>query len=139
MLDGSTASHRLSGNDIDLHNGWYKNKIVSYFTFSEASLKVDENGMVPTAPIYVTFNVNPGMAMGGPASGFKTMPGTMQTHNVVSTLPGDMHYSPLWLVSAYDTADFSNVMDLSSAMNAMAEPGNPPTVNCPIFSVTPRM
>ncbi len=133
--DGSTATRRLNGNDTGLHSGWYRNKEVFYFTFNEANLKVDENGMVPTSPIYVTFNVNPGMAMGGPASGFKTVPGTMQTHNVVATLPGDMHYSPLWLVSAYDTSDFGKVMDLNSAMNAMAEPGNPPTVNCPIFSV----
>ena len=74
--------------------------------------------------------------MGGPASGFKMVAGTMQTHNVVATLPGDMRYSPLWLVTAYDSADFDKVMNLDSAMSAMAEPGNPPTVNCPIFSVT---
>jgi hypothetical protein len=135
VSNGSTATHRLSGNDTGLHSGWYRNKEVFYFTFGEANLTVDESGLVPTSPIYVTFNVNPGMAMGGPASGFKMMPGTMQTHNVVATLPGDMHYSPLWLVSAYDTSDFGKVMDLSSAMNAMVEPGNPPTVNCPIFSV----
>ena len=133
--DGSTATHRLGGNDTGLHAGWYKNKIVSYFTFGEASLEVDEGGMVPTSPIYVAFNVNPGMAMGGPESGFKMVSGTMQTHNVVATLPGNMHYSPLWLVSAYDAADFGKVMDLPSAMNAMALPGNPPTVNCPIFSI----
>jgi len=137
--DGSIATHRLSGNDTGLHNGWYKNKIVSYFTFSEASLKADESGMVPTSPIYVAFNVNPGMAMGGPASGFKMMPGSMQTHNVVATLPGDMDYSPLWVVNAYDTNDFGKVMDLHSAMSAMALPGNPPTVNCPIFSIVPGM
>jgi hypothetical protein len=79
------------------------------------------------------------MAMGGTASGFKMMPGSMQTHNVVATLPGDMHYSPLWLVSAYNTKDFGMVMDMSSAMNAMAEPGNPPTVNCHIFSIKQGM
>ena len=133
--DGSTATHRLTGTDTGLHQAWYRNKIVSFFIFGEAPLSVDGNGMVPTSPIYVAFNVNPGMAMGGPASGFRTAPGTMQTHNVVATLPGDMHYSPLWLVSAYDTNDFGMVMDLSSAMKAMVEPGEPPTVNCPIFSV----
>ena len=94
---------------------------------------------VPTSPIYVAFNMNPSMNMGGPASGFKMVPGTMQTHNVVATLPGDMHYSPLWLVSTYDSNDFGKVMDLTSAMHAMAEPGNPPTVNCPIFSISHGM
>jgi hypothetical protein len=45
----------------------------------------------------------------------------------------------LWLVSAYDTKDFGMVMDLHSAMNAMALPGNPPTVNCPIYSIKQGM
>ncbi|HET6451244.1 MAG TPA: hypothetical protein VFI08_08025 [Spirochaetia bacterium] len=133
--DGSTAAHRLSGSDTGLHTGWYRNKIVSYFVFNEAPLMVDSRGMVPTSPIYVAFNVNPGMQMGGPASGFKMAAGSMQTHNVVAALPGDMHYSPLWQVSVYDSGAFGMVMDLSSAMHAMAEKASPATVNCPIFSV----
>lgn len=135
VADGSTAKHRLNGTDTGLHTGWYRNKIVSYFNFSEAPLMADAGGMVPTAPIYVAFNVNPGMAMGGPESGFKMAAGGMQTHNVVASLPGDMHYSPLWLVNVYDSGDFNKVMDLSSAMHAMTENANPVTVNCPIFSI----
>ena len=133
--DGSTATHRLSGTDTGLHHGWYRNMIVSYFNFSEAPLMVDSSGQVPTSPIYVSFNVNPGMQMGGPASGFKMAAGSMQTHNVVASLPGDMNYSPLWEVNVYDSGDFNKVMDLSSAMHAMAEKAAPATVNCPIFSV----
>ncbi len=133
--DGSTATHRLSGMDTGLHTGWYRNKVVSYFTFSEAPLMADGRGMVPTAPIYVAFNTNPGMANGGPASGFRMMAGSLQTHNVVSALPGDMHYSPLWAVSVYDSGAFDMVTNLDSAMHAMVEAAATADVNCPIFSV----
>jgi hypothetical protein len=134
---GSTAVHRLSGNDTGLHTGWYRNKIVTYFTFGEATLSVDAGGKVPVAPIYVAFNVNPGMSGGGPASGFKMVPGSAQTHNVLSALPGDMGYSRLWLVQAYNVMDFDKVMNLSTAMGSVAEAagGPPATVNCPVFSV----
>ncbi len=137
--DGSMATHRLSGNDTGLHTGWYRNKIVSYFTFGESPLAVDADGKVPVSPIYVAFNVNPGMAGGGPASGFKMVVGTAQTHNVLATLPGDMNYSPLWSVQAYDTMDFDKVMNLSSAMSSMAEAAGAATVNCPVFSVAHGM
>ena len=137
--DGSSATHRLSGSDTGLHAGWYRDMVVSYFTFGEADLMIDANGKVPTSPIYVAFNVNSGMANGGPASGFRMEPGTMQTHNVVASLPGDMHYSPLWLVSPYDTMDFGKVKDLMTAASAMAESVGPATVNCPVFSVASKM
>ncbi len=136
---GSMARHRLNGSDTGLHMGWYRNKIVSYFNFTEAPLMVDAAGKVPVSPIYVAFNVNPDMPNGGPASGFKTTMGTSQTHNVLATLPGDMEYSPLWLVSAYDGMSFDKVMDLSSAMGAMTLAKEIATVNCPVFSVAPAM
>jgi hypothetical protein len=53
----------------------------------------------PLADIFVTFNVNPGDAGGGPVSGFKTEAGTEQTHNVLTVLPDGAGYSPLWAVS----------------------------------------
>jgi hypothetical protein len=133
--DGSTAAHRLSGNDTGLHHGWYRNKVVSYFNFSEAPLMVTDDGKVPVSPIYVTFNVNPGDPNGGPASGFKMAMGTMQTHNVVSTLPGDMGYSPLWLVNPYDNMAFGMVMDLHTAMSSKVLAQGVATVNCPIYSI----
>ncbi len=137
--DGSTATHRLSGNDTGLHTGWYRNKIVSYFTFSEAPLKVTGDGMVPVSPIYVAFNVNPGMPMGGPPSGFKMAMGTMQTHNVVATLPGDMEYSPLWLVNPYDNMSFDSVMNIDTVMDSKVLARGVATVNCPIYSVQKMM
>jgi hypothetical protein len=133
--EGSTAIHRLRGNDTGLHMGWYRNKIVFYFEFNEAPLMLTTEGKVPVSPIYVAFNVNPGEPNGGPDSGFKTAMGSMQTHNVVASLPGDMAYSPLWLVNPYDNMDFAKVMDLATAMDSMVLARGVATVNCPIFAV----
>jgi hypothetical protein len=136
---GSTARHRLAGNDTGLHTGWYRNKVVTYFTFGEAPLAADGSGRVPVSPIYVAFNTNPGMAGGGPPSGFKMVAGTAQTHNVLATLPGDMDYSPLWSVQVYDSMSFDKVINLSTAMSSMAVAAGSATVNCPVFSVTHGM
>jgi len=133
--DGSTALHRLNGNDTGLHNGWYRNKVVSYFNFNEAPLTLTDDGKVPVSPIYVSFNVNPGDSNGGPPSGFKMVMGSMQTHNVVSTLPGDMEYSPLWLVNPYDNMAFAMVMDLDTVMKAKVLARAVAAVNCPIYSI----
>jgi len=91
--------------------------------------------MVPTSPIYVTFNINPDMPGGGPGSGFVTEEATGRTHNVASTLPEDASYSPLWWVSVYDNADFENVSDLASAQAANILAGGVANVNCPIVFI----
>ena len=63
-----------------------------------------------------------------------TETGSMQTHNVVATLPGDAGYSPLWAVSIYDDAAFASVSNLATA-TAAAHLAAGPLVNCPIVSV----
>ena len=93
---GSTAMLRGEGESNELHAGWYKDMVVYYFTFAEKMLT---GATVPVSPIFVSFNINIGEAGGGPASGFMTEQGTMQTHNVVATVPSDDGYSPLWAVS----------------------------------------
>jgi len=133
--EGSTASKRLNSTDTGLHMGWYKNKIVVYFNFSEKSLMTNGAGQVPLSPIYVTFNINPGMDGGGPPSGFVTEMGSSQTHNVAATIPSDSDYSPLWLVNIYDNQDFDSVMDLSTAMDANVLAPGAANVNCPIVSM----
>jgi len=65
--------------------------------------------------------------------------GSMQTHNVVATLPGDMEYSPLWLVNPYDNMAFDTVMNLDTAMSSKVLARGVATVNCPIFLVQPAM
>ena len=124
---GSTAMLRGGGKSNELHAGWYKDMVVYYFTFEEKMLT---GATVPVSPIYVTFNAN-----GMPPSGFVMEEGTAQTHNVVATIPSDDDYSPLWLVSVYDNADFDSVSDLASAEAANILAAGVATVNCPVVSV----
>jgi hypothetical protein len=135
--EGSTAELRLGDEATGLSRGWYRDKVVHYLNFSEASLMTTNDGGVPVSPIYVTFNVNPDPsdAMSGPASGFKVENGTEQTHNVPATLPGYADYSPLWGVRIYDNSDFDVVMDLGTVDSADVLEPNGPTVNCPIVSI----
>jgi hypothetical protein len=129
---GSTADLRLGGASNELHRGWYRGEVVYYFSFDERALS---GPTVPVAPIYVSFNINPDREGGGPPSGFKAESGTEQTHNVVSVLPSDADYSPLWAVSPYDNADFDAVEDLDSLSNAHVLANDVADVNCPIVEI----
>jgi len=129
----STATLRLDGGDTSLHSGWYRGEVITYFVFEEKALTAS-GGSVSVAPIFVSFNINADQPDGGPASGFVTEPGTVQTHNVVSVLPSDDAYSPLWAVVMYDNADFDAVSDLESAQAATVVASGP-NVNCPIVSI----
>jgi hypothetical protein len=136
---GSTATKRFTNEDAGLTRGWYKDKVVFYFNFSEKGLMATGAGNVPVSPIYVTFNINPGQTGGGPESGFRAEPGTMpaQTHNVVATVPADAAYSPLWSVNVYDNANFANVSNLSTASSATILATGVATVNCPVVYIMP--
>jgi hypothetical protein len=133
--EGSSARLRLGDESPELTRGWYRGMIVHYFNFTEKALMVNESDMVPTSPIYVTFNINPDMEGGGPGSGFVTDPATARTHNVTATLPDDESYSPLWWVSVYDNADFDHVSDLASASTANILASGVANVNCPVVLV----
>ncbi len=125
---GSTAARsKNAGQASSLTLGWYNNKAVAYFEFGEASLTATATGMVPTSPIYVMFNDN----ATGPASGFVVEPNTMQTHNVLGTLPTDANYSPLWSVLVLDNANFSSVSNLSTA-TSFSNTVAGANVNCPV-------
>ncbi len=134
--DKSKASMRLKGEGAQLHRAWYKGQVAKFFSFDEAPLAAAGSN-VPLSPIYVTFNVNPGQPNGGPGSGFYTEPNSPQTHNVPFTLPGDAGYSPLWLVSVYDNADFPSVTDRATALKAKVLAPGAATVNCPIIFIGP--
>lgn len=135
--EGSTAVKRYNASESSaLTRGWYKDKVVFYFNFSEKDLTVNPaNPMVPLSDILVTFNVNPDQPGGGPPSGFVTEMGSEQTHNVVETVPANAGYSPLWDVDVYDNTDFDMVHDWSSALMANILGMGVATVNCPIVSV----
>lgn len=134
---GSTAAKRLTSEDPGLTRGWYKDKVVFYFNFSEKALTTASGGAVPVAPIYVTFNINPSDPNGGPASGFKAEPGTtpLQTHNVVAVVPTDNGYSPLWSVVVYDNNSFNSVRNLSTAVAAPVLVPSAGNVNCPVVHI----
>lgn len=135
--EGSVATKRVNSDDTGLHMGWYKDQVVFYFNFFEKMLTGGASGMVPVSPIYVSFNINPdaGNPASGPASGFVTEPGTMQTHNVIATLPNDASYSPLWWVNVYDNSDFGMVNNLSSATAANILAMGVANVNCPVVAI----
>jgi hypothetical protein len=132
--EGSTASKRIGGGSAGLIKGWYKEMAVSYFSFEEKAITAS-GGMVPTSPIYVCFNINPADMGGGPPSGFKTETGTDKTHNVVATVPTMAAYSPLWVVNAFDNAEFMQVSNLMTAENATSAGSGLALVNCPVVSV----
>jgi hypothetical protein len=132
--EGSTAAKRIGGGSAGLIKGWYKEMAVSYFAFEEKAITAS-GGMVPTSPIYVCFNINPANMGGGPPSGFKTEMGTDKTHNVVATVPTMAAYSPLWVVNAFDNAEFMQVSNLMTAEDATSVGSGLALVNCPVVSV----
>ena len=127
--EGSVAREGPGANGLTM--GWYKEQVVFYFDFNEAPVPTTGTGEVATSPIFVTFNIDPDQTGGGPGSGFMTQGESVQTHNVVATVPGDAAYSPLWGVHPYSNADFGDVWDLSSAM-AVDNFGHVANVNCPV-------
>ena len=90
---------------------------------------------MPPSPIHVAFNADPGEDGGGPASGFATEEMSERTHNALGSLPGDEDFSPLWLVNAYDNADFADVRDPDSATDAEILDSGVAIVNGPVVSV----
>lgn len=135
---GSQARERLSGAATDPEDGWYRGLRIQWFRFDEATLLAGPGQPVPTSPISVTFNKNPDQPGGGPTSGFRTEPGGRQTHNVASSRPGDVDYSPLWSVSIYDNAGFPAVFNEATLLAAPFKARDVATVNCPIVFVQPR-
>lgn len=134
--EGSTANLKYGGGSSTLVRGWYKGEVVFYFSFEEKMLSTaPASPLVPISPIYVTFNINPNQTGGGPASGFVMEQNSLQTHNVVETIPTDAAYSPLWLVNVYDNSNFGNVSDLISAKNSTILGQGVALVNCPIVSI----
>lgn len=125
---GSTAKLKWGGGSQKLVICWYKDSASAYFNFDEAPLASTASGDVPIADIFVMFNDN----AAGPSSGFKTEPGTTQTHNVLDSSPGDADYSPLWANHVLDNADFEQVKNLATAQSAHELNPNLGLVNCPV-------
>ncbi|MFT3698982.1 MAG: hypothetical protein QM831_37900 [Kofleriaceae bacterium] len=103
---------------------WYRGQPIDCLRFGDPLPAAGTK--VPTSPIYVTFAHEQ----------FKTVDGSVQTHNVVLSVPGDTDYSPLWDVHIYDERAFDLVRDAATAQKArLVKPG--PLVNCPVVTVKP--
>ncbi len=135
---GSKAEKRFkSEEDPTIQRGWYKGKIVHYFSFFEKDITLTSENKVPLSDIFVCFNVNPGNDGGGPSSGAKTEDNMIggQTHGITETIPTDESYSPLWSVQVYNNSDFDNVTNLQSAQGADLLLEDAMYVNCPVVWV----
>lgn len=132
---GSTATRRRGSEGTELHRGWYKDQVFSYFTFEEQPLRV-EGSAVPTSRVYVAFDTNPGGSSNGWTSGFMTESGSERTHTIADALtaPG---YSSLRSVVVYDNAAFASVTDLASAQAAPVITTDTLLWNAPIVEVEP--
>lgn len=130
---GSTANRSdVAGEASKLTIGWYNGKAVAYFNFPEPGLKIDAQGLVPTSPIYVMFNIDPSDSnpASGPASGFMHEPGSVQTHNVLGT-PEGVALTPLWDVRVLSNVNFNAVTNLETALSFPSVKANA-DVNCPV-------
>lgn len=128
--DNSHARFRFQGGTSALQRAWYRGEVAKFLVFDEAPLSGDE---VPVSPIYDGFTINPDKPNGGQE--FRMEPNSMQTHNVVATVPGDKDYSPLWLRVVYDAAAWGSVHDLDTAQKAQVIPAETLLINCPIVSI----
>lgn len=131
---GSTASRStVAGEASKLVMGWYKGKAAAYFNFPEPDFKVTESGLVPTAPIFVMYNIDPIKKDPGTgaASGFMLEPGTDQTHNVLGSWAG-VPSTPLWNIWVISNVYFDAIVDLEIAAMAPSVRGYT-NINCPVL------
>ena len=130
--DKSRARVRFNGENPELQRAWYQGQVAKFFLFDEAPLSVSGD-QVSVSPIYDGFTINPGQP--GGEMEFCTDPNSIQTHNVVATMPGDKGYSPLWLRVVYDSAACASVHNLETALQAKKVAANVLFINCPMVSV----
>jgi hypothetical protein len=141
--DGSVASKRFVADiPLGLHDGWYREQIVKYLLFEnpESSLTIDFAGNSLSTPIMYAFlqndrDVSDGFAIDTDGN----------THNVVTLLPGQEGYSPLWALTLFILDAFDRVVDVPSAQSQAGNPENRLEledgavilVNAPIVAVLP--
>ena len=113
---GSTASLSIGQSQALLLRGWCRHKVLYYFAFDE--LQADAQGLVPTAPMY-TFVAENGLPHRG---GFRTMTDAGDTRNVLSILPGQAGFSPLWALQRMAREDFTSVASLQDVKALPSQP-----------------
>jgi hypothetical protein len=142
--DGSVAAKRFSADvPTGLQDGWYREQIVKYLLFenpaSEVTIGFSGNSL--GTPIMYAFLQNDRDASGGFATDSDG-----RTHNVVSLLPGQEGYSPLWALTLFVLEAFDRVTDVPTAQSQSGNPENRLVledgaailVNAPIVTVLPE-
>ena len=135
--DGSTASLRFDVTDaVGLHDGWYRDQIVRYLLFEnpESRATAEFGGQEISAPVMYAFFDNDR----DPVDGFAT-DGSGSTHNVVTRLPEQEGYSPLWALRVFKLNVFDRVQSVGSAQDNDREDNVLPLaevliVNAPVVS-----
>ena len=114
--DGSKAKLRFDpAIPSELLDGWYDGKIVKYMLFEHpASIATVDfsSGEINTPQMYAFFANNR-----DEKDGFELNVETGSTHNVVTRLPGEEGYSPLWVLQVFTLAAFDRLQDLASALD----------------------
>jgi hypothetical protein len=113
--DGSTARLRFDPTDATgLHDGWYRDRIVRYLLFEnpESRATVEFGGQDISVLVMYAFFDNDR----DPTGGFATDE-TGSTHNVVTRLPEQEGYSPLWALRVFKLSVFDRVMSVGSAQD----------------------
>lgn len=113
---GSSARLRIdAGARRSSFDGWYDGRIVKYLQFEnpQSSAQIDFGaGQINTPQMYAFFDNNR-----DERDGFAEDLQGATTHNVVTRLPGDEGYSPLWVLQIFTIDAFSRVFDLASALD----------------------
>lgn len=113
--DGSTASRRFDPTDaVGLHDGWYRDRIVRYLLFEnpQSRATAEFSGDEVSAPVMYAFFDNDR----DPVDGF-AVDASGSTHNVVTRLPEQEGYSPLWALRVFLLTVFDRVMSVGSAQD----------------------
>ena len=114
--DGSRAGLRFDATTPSgLLDGWYKGEVVKYLLFEHpASTAIVDFGAgeINTPQMYTFFANNR-----DEKDGFEVDPQTEMTHNVVTRLPGQEGYSPLWVLQVFKLVAFDRVENLASALD----------------------
>jgi len=137
---GSSAGLRYDSNTPrKLQDGWYRGQIVKYLVFEspQSVATVDfGTGQVNTPQMYAFLENNR-----DERDGFALDLEGVSTHNVVTRLPGEEGYSPLWVLQIFKIDIFERVFDLASSLDLaknednLVEIGRLLYVNAPIVKV----
>ena len=136
--DGSSATRRFDPTDaVGLMDGWYRDQVVRYLLFEnpDSQAAIEFTGTEVSAPVMYAFlendrDINDGFAVDPMGA----------THNVVTRLPTEEGYAPLWALRMFELDVFDRVTSVASAQDYDREDnvidlGEVLIINAPVVSV----